>query len=250
MGTGGRIMMRFWFQSYVVRATLYGAAIVSLLVHSALITAWVLGTMPAPNVAPTSIANHVFYIAPPDRSPTAPGGGLGKTLKYIGGGGEGLAVGVGDGARAAGFAKPQPVSPTLGHDEVDSALVTPAPFAHEDSVYSVLDVDTAVVRSASSAAPAYPLRLLQQHIQGYVNARYVVDTTGFADTTTFTVLDATNPGFITAVRAALPYMRFQPAKIGPDKVRQLVEQQFTFRIMDPDSTRRGLQNDGPRKPPV
>jgi protein TonB len=96
----------------------------------------------------------------------------------------------------------------------------------------VLDVDTAVVRTASSAAPAYPLKLLEQHIQGFVNAQYVVDTTGFADTTTFVVLQATHQDFIVAVRDALPYMRFEPAKIGRDKVRQLVQQQFSFRIAD------------------
>jgi len=32
------------------------------------------------------------------------------------------------------------------------------------------------------------------------------------------------------VREALPYMRFEPARIGALKVRQLVEQQFSFKI--------------------
>jgi len=76
---------------------------------------------------------------------------------------------------------------------------------------------------------------------GYVNARYVVDTTGFADTSSFEVMKATNPEFITAVREALPYMRFKPAKIGAMKVRQLVEQQFSFKISDPVAP-------APRKP--
>jgi protein TonB len=102
--------------------------------------------------------------------------------------------------------------------------------APPDTVFSVLDVDTAVVRSANSAAPAYPLKLLQMHIMGSVAAQYIVDTTGFADTTSFTVISATNAEFVKAVREALPYMRFTPAKIGKIKVRQLVEQQFSFRI--------------------
>ena len=101
-----------------------------------------------------------------------------------------------------------------------------------DSVFTILEVDSAVVRSQSSAAPAYPLELLTKKIQGSVNARYVVDTTGFADTTSFEVLTSTNEGFVRAVRDALPYMRFMPAKIGSTKVRQLVEQQFSFRIAD------------------
>ena len=68
---------------------------------------------------------------------------------------------------------------------------------------------------------------------GFVSARYVVDTTGFADTASFEVMKSTHPEFIGAVRDALPYMRFRPAKIGQMKVRQLVEQMFTFRIDDP-----------------
>ena len=67
---------------------------------------------------------------------------------------------------------------------------------------------------------------------GTVAARYVVDTTGFADTTSFEVLNSPNPEFIKAVKEALPYMRFSPAKIGSMKVRQLVEQQFSFKITD------------------
>jgi hypothetical protein len=38
------------------------------------------------------------------------------------------------------------------------------------------------------------------------------------------------------VRDALPYMRFSPAKIGSHKVRQLVQQSFTFRITPPIAT--------------
>ena len=101
-----------------------------------------------------------------------------------------------------------------------------------DSVFTILEVDTAVVRSQMSAAPAYPLALLDKKIEGMVLARYVVDTTGFADTTSFEVIRSTHPGFVDAVKEALPYMRFQPAKIGGMKVRQLVEQQFSFRITD------------------
>ena len=108
-------------------------------------------------------------------------------------------------------------------------------------MYSVLEVDTAVVRSASSAAPAYPPKLLAAHVQGFVNAQYVVDTTGLADTTTFHVMEATNPEFINAVKDVLPFMHFQPAKIGPMKVRQLVQQQFSFKITSGDTLSRCRQ---------
>jgi protein TonB len=122
---------------------------------------------------------------------------------------------------------------TIGDKARDSLTAEPVqPTPTTDSVYSVLEVDTAVARMASSAAPAYPLKLLEAHVMGFVQAQYVVDTTGFADTTSFHVITATNPEFVDAVRQALPYMRFHPAKIGSSKVRQLVEQQFSFRIAD------------------
>jgi hypothetical protein len=225
-------MMRFWFESYVVRVTLVGAAIVSVIVHGALITFWVVSTLPTAGLDNASIANHVFYIPPPDRAPTHPGSR--ETLRYIDLTTQ-FGIGTGDGPQTFGDGRPTPASVTAG-DQKDSVMSAPLPAANgPDSVYSVLEVDSAVVRSAKSAAPAYPLKLLEAHIMGYVNARYIVDTTGFADTASFHVMTATNPEFIDAVKEALPYMRFQPAKIGAMKVRQLVEQQFSFRITDGDS---------------
>ncbi|HEX4681266.1 MAG TPA: energy transducer TonB [Gemmatimonadaceae bacterium] len=224
-------MMRLWLQSRAVRATAAVAGVISVAFHVATISAWVLATLPQEGVEQGSIANHVFYIPPPDRVPTR--GGSQERVTYIK-----LAeqsFGTGDGPRMMGEARPVTSDETAGRDTTgkDSVVTHEAPVASgPDSVYSVLDVDTAVVRSASSAAPAYPLKLLEQHIQGYVNAQYVVDTTGFADTTTFVVLQSTNQEFIAAVRDALPYMRFQPAKIGRTRVRQLVQQQFSFRIAD------------------
>ena len=135
----------------------------------------------------------------------------------------------------AGEARPVTADQTLGQSikGKDSVSIPEVPqTSGPDSVYSVLEVDTAVVRSTKSAAPAYPLKLLEKHIEGYVHARYIVDTTGFADTASFVVMEATHPEFILAVKEALPYMRFSPAKIGPTKVKQLVQQSFSFKIND------------------
>lgn len=223
-------MMRLWFNSYSVRVTLVGALVVSVVFHAATITAWVFATMPQPSVEQGSIANRVFFIPPPDRVPSP--GGTGERVRYVTFGPEG--PGSGEGARLMGDARPTTVGQSLGRDTTakDSVTMQPAVATPRDSVFSVLEVDTAVVRLASSAAPAYPLTLLEQHIQGFVNAKYTVDTTGFADMSTFVVLDATHKEFADAVRDALPYMRFSPAKIGKTKVRQLVQQQFTFKIND------------------
>lgn len=199
----------------------------SMLVHTGLIAAWVYATRPADGLPPLSVSNRVYFIPPPDRTPGSRP--IGEVVHYIDLARAG--PGFGDGPRSTGDAPPVLASETVGRAPVDStppAAAVAAPT--QDSIFSILDVDTAVVRSANSAAPAYPLKLLQAHIMGSVSARYVVDTTGFADVETFRVLASTNPEFIEAVRDALPFMRFKPAKIGPAKVRQLVEQQFSFRI--------------------
>jgi hypothetical protein len=227
-------MMRSWFVKNA-KTVVVTSAVLSIVTHLALISGWVLGTLPQPGLPQSSIANRVFYIPPPDRVPGQ--AGQRERVLYIKTDLNGL--GTGEGTRQMGNERPTSTDETIGHEikaAPDSVAADSVPkIESKDSVYSVLEVDTAVVRSAASAAPVYPPALLAAHVQGFVNARYVVDTTGLADTTTFDVMQATNPEFISAVRNVLPYMHFQPAKIGPMKVRQLVQQQFSFKITGGDT---------------
>lgn len=222
-------MMRSWLVRNAKTVAVSSIAI-SLVTHATLITGWVIGTLPVPGLPTSSIANRVFYIPPPDRVPAQAGSR--ERVHYVKVDVNGF--GTGEGTRQMGNTRPTSTDETLGHEipaAKDSVTAdSTVEVDSKDSVYSVLEVDTAVVRSASSAAPAYPAKLLAAHIQGFVNAQYVVDTAGRADTTTFHVMESTNPDFITAVRNVLPLMRFEPAKIGPMKVRQLVQQQFSFKI--------------------
>lgn len=222
-------MMRTWFKENA-KTIVAISTVVSVVTHATLITAWVFGTMPAPGLPPESIANHVFYLPPPDR--VAAHASSGESVHYVRVGTNG--DGPGEGPRLEGDAKPTSVDQTKGNAApVNTDTVSAEQKIQTegtDSVFTVLDVDTAVVRTANSAAPAYPLDLLKAHIEGYVNAQYVVDTTGLADSASFNVLKATNPAFEKAVREVLPRMRFMPAKIGSMKVKQLVQQQFSFKI--------------------
>ena len=102
--------------------------------------------------------------------------------------------------------------------------------AGQDTIMTVLEVDTAVARYEDSAAPPYPKSMLDKKIEGAVAVQYVVDTTGLADTTSFRVLETTHDDFSYSVRSTLPIMRFRPAVMGSRKVRQLVQQMFSFRI--------------------
>lgn len=109
----------------------------------------------------------------------------------------------------------------------------PAARLFADSVFSVLEVDMMVERYDGSAAPAYPRDLLALGAEGVVRATYVVDTTGLVDTTTIEVTHSDDPRFTESVRIALEGMRFRPARRGGRAVRQLVQQQFRFKIAGP-----------------
>jgi hypothetical protein len=231
-------MMRLWANSYAKATPVMTSATLSVVAHAVIIGAWVVVTLPVAELPQDSFANRTYpeFRPPPDRRPGQ--SGTRETVHYVDlAPKEGL--GAGDGGRTMGDEAPATLSKTVGRaapaDTVTSEA-TPPVAGQQDSVFSVLEVDTAVVRTANSAAPAYPLKLLEARVMGFVAARYVVDTTGFADTTSFEVLKSTNREFITAVKEALPYMRFTPAKIGSMKVRQLVEQQFTFKITDTATT--------------
>jgi TonB family protein len=105
-----------------------------------------------------------------------------------------------------------------------------------DNALSVLEVDSAVVYDPTSAAPEYPAHLQSRGIEGFTSVRYVVDTTGLVDTMTYRVLTSSHADFAVAVRRALPGMHFRPALQSGQKVRQLVEQTFRFRIAIPSDT--------------
>jgi hypothetical protein len=44
------------------------------------------------------------------------------------------------------------------------------------------------------------------------------------------ILESTHPAFAESVRATLPRMRFSPARVGNERVRQMVELPLGFRI--------------------
>ena len=106
----------------------------------------------------------------------------------------------------------------------------PPPVFTPDTAFSVLEVDE-IVRYEGSAAPIYPRELLAIGAEGQVQAIYVVDTTGMVDTTTIQVVRSDDPRFTQSVLTALGLMRFRPATRAGSKVRQLVEQQFRFRVV-------------------
>ena len=78
--------------------------------------------------------------------------------------------------------------------------------------------------------PRYPAELQRAGIEGTLLVQFVVDSTGTVDEKTLNFPKDAQPGFLRAVRDALLRSRFFPAELAGTRVRQLVQQQFTFVI--------------------
>lgn len=94
--------------------------------------------------------------------------------------------------------------------------------------YFEFQVEKPVQLASGSANPVYPVALKAANVSGVVLAQFVVDTLGRAETFTFKVLKSDHQLFTEAVKNVLPGLRFIPAEVGGRKVKQLVQQPFTF----------------------
>ena len=222
-------MMRLWVESYSRATPVSSSAVISVVTHALLIGAAVASTSRPANVDSDWIENRAYYLPPPNRMPSQQASG--ETIKYVELSPEGVGAGIGAGAMGTDRPIVHELSENPGDLGRDTTSTEAAPkLAGADSVFTQLEVDSIVSRYPGSASPAYPVEMLKQGVQGSVVTQYVVDTTGFADTTSLKIMSTTHEQFADAVRAALPYMRFSPAKVGSKKVRQLVEQEFSFKI--------------------
>jgi protein TonB len=100
-----------------------------------------------------------------------------------------------------------------------------------NQVYNENQVEKAASLIAGANTPHYPDMLKAAGIEGDVAVSFVVDTTGRVDLSTVTIIRSTHTLFESAVRAALPRMRFLPAEVSGRKVRQLVQLPFVFHIV-------------------
>lgn len=199
-------------------------AIVSVIIHIVAVLAIVIAYRSRP-VRSDLVDQFITFLVPPTRQPAQEGsegvafGSPAASGEEDLGTGAGIPTGTGpvdqpagDSTQAAGPGLP----PVLG-----------------DSILTEIEVDSTVQRYPWSAAPQYPPELISANIEGSVSVTYVVDTTGFADSSSLQVVEATHPTFVESVRKALPGMRFRPALLAGHKVRQLVAQTFSFRIRRP-----------------
>lgn len=200
---------------------------VSLVLHGALLLTLIGGAgeqlVQAPPLRESIISTALKYLLPPDQPASAHS-----------------EPAVSWSAQRAG--QPLPADPTVYNarpvppqgatqpDKQDASAVPLEEAAAAQNAFTLQEVDTGAVRDPSSAVPAYPRLLEKQGIEGIAVVRFVVDSTGYADLSTFRLVETNHPLFGTAVRDALPNMKFHPATMGPRKVRQMVELPFGFVI--------------------
>lgn len=225
-------MLDPWLRRYQRDAFTGNGFVVSAVVHVLLVGGAAYATQRAPDLPGPTLYNRAYYLPPPNTRPQ-----LTHTieqLEYITLPAPGPDAGTGTVQPLAGGAPRQPAVDASGDLGRDYATTREKPYVPgNDSVFTEIEVDSSAMRYPWSAAPRYPERLLRERVEGMVRVQYVVDTTGYADTASFRVVTATDSEFALAVRVALPNMRFSPAKIGEMHVRQLVQQDFTFRIAAP-----------------
>jgi len=221
-------MMKAWRDSYAKSTSLAPSMAVSAVVHLLVIGAAVAGTADAgARERPLPPNSIVRFLAPPDR--TAGQQAQREMVRYVS-----IDIPLAGGGTVTQVPdKIEPDKPESGADQRDAPPLPELQGA--DSVFSELDVDSAATRYEWSAAPVYPPDMLQQSLPGIVRAEFVVAQSGYADTTTLRILESTNSDFTKAVRDALPYMRFRPAKFGGKPVNQLVLQEFRFQIRTVDT---------------
>jgi TonB family protein len=228
-------VLRAWRESYAVSSSYGGSAGLSLAAHLGIIALAVIATRHAPETLKDEIEQlRVRWHVPEDRQ-AASDGQRHERIQFLTLGvapGTGPLVDLPDGRSPdAGQRTELDVVGAIGNADVRVPELRP--LFGVDSAYSVVEVDSIVQRDPLSAAPSYPPELLAAGVTGSALMRYVVDTTGRVDVRTIEPLRTSHDLFARAVREALPLMRFSPAKIGAQPVRQLVEQEFFFKIDKP-----------------
>lgn len=217
--------------------------VLSVALHLAIVVAYNLGTSGVVRSEPIeeTLPEGLRFLVPPSASPEQPMQKLGYRDPSVGSGETMDEAEEARLAQLAELARRRGIQDSLDRERASLAAAV-APSAMEDAAPSVfadaymeIDVDSAASRHPESAAPAYPPELMRKGISGFAAVRFVVDTNGMIDLASAQRLDASHEEFWEAVRAALPKMRFYPARRGATAVRQLAEQMFRFEIKAVDS---------------
>ena len=111
-----------------------------------------------------------------------------------------------------------------------SGVVGGTGVVNQDQTYFDFQVEKPAASLPGSPGPRYPDILRAGGVEGTVLAQFEVDTTGRVNIPSFRVLRSDHAMFEQSLRSALPNLRYLPAEIGGRKVKQLVQQAFTFAL--------------------
>ena len=202
-----------------------GGAVLSTVTHGAIIVALIFGSGHVSDVL-DGLNQTLTFLIPPDRAPPP----VQTDLSFASIGGSRNTAGVQTKQRRESTDGTIHRLEVAGAQQFGENHSASAATDTPDNAFSVIEVDSLAVVDINSAAPSYPKDLMEKGIEGYAAMRFVVDSTGKIDLGTVQALEATSPEFVTAVRDAMPGMRFRPAKMGDHPVRQLAEKLFKFQI--------------------
>ncbi|MGH7615693.1 MAG: energy transducer TonB, partial [Gemmatimonadaceae bacterium] len=121
---------------------------------------------------------------------------------------------------------PRTLAEAIGASLVNRrATTTPA-----DGIYRAESVDRVVTPFGDNPRPAYPRSLEAAGVEADFTVMFVVDSTGRVEERSVDVPRNVHRMFADAVRYALARSRYLPAQLGGQAVRQLVAQEFVFRM--------------------
>jgi TonB family protein len=119
--------------------------------------------------------------------------------------------------------RPEPLAPRDGETALPNA-------AGEGGVFYEFQVEKPVTQAVGSVTPKYPDILRQAGVEGEALVSFVVNEDGTAEGESFKVIRTSHELFAAAIRQALPAMKFVPAEVAGRKVKQLVQQPFSFSL--------------------
>ena len=99
-----------------------------------------------------------------------------------------------------------------------------------DAPFESGQVEQIVRPRVGNPNPVYPATLRSANVEGDVRVRFIVDTLGRVEPRSVEIRETTHALFADAVRDWLRRTRYEPATIGGQPVRQLVEQRVGFTL--------------------
>jgi TonB family protein len=93
-----------------------------------------------------------------------------------------------------------------------------------------VELEYPVQEAEQTCHPGYPKELRNRGVRGSAHVRFIVGVDGRVERGSVNVYKATDPAFADAVMRAIPCMRYVPAEHKGRRVRQMIDQPFTFEI--------------------